>query len=67
VRGETPLLLIHGRLDNHVPLNHCRRIARSWRGPVDLWEVDGASHAAAISAAPAEFESKVIAYFNRCR
>jgi fermentation-respiration switch protein FrsA (DUF1100 family) len=67
VHGETPLLLIHGRLDNNAPLSHCQRIKRSWRGPVDLWEVDGAGHSAAITAAPAEFESRVTAHFNRAQ
>lgn len=64
VHGEVPLLLIHGRLDHKAPLRHCRRIQRSWRGPVTLWEVDGASHSAAITAAPSEFESRVMAHFN---
>lgn len=47
-REGIPLLIIHSRDDEVVPLEHARLIAASHRGAV-LWEVGGCEHAAAYT------------------
>ena len=58
-----PVLLIHGQIDHNIPVRHSRLIQR--RNPrVVLWEVPNADHCGAIGAAPAEFESRLIGWFQ---
>jgi hypothetical protein len=59
-----PVLLIRGmRGNDDESLN---RPYRDAGGPTaTLWEVPGAGHTAGISAAPAEYEARVIGFFDR--
>ena len=57
------VLLIHGQIDNNIPIRHSRLI-RARNRNVILWEVPNADHCGAISAAPQEFENKLIAWFH---
>ncbi len=59
-----PVLLIRGMQGNaDEALNRAYRTAG---GPTTaLWEIQRAGHTAAISAAPAEYEHRVIAFFDR--
>lgn len=60
---KIPVLLIHGVIDGNIPVRHSRLIqARNPRA--QLWEVPGADHCGAMSAAPQEFEDRVIAWFS---
>jgi hypothetical protein len=56
-------LLIHGQVDGNIPVRHSRLIkARNSR--IELWEVHAADHCGAISVAPAEFERRVVGWFE---
>ena len=59
-----PILLICGTRDHRIPCRHAERIYDAARGPKQLWIVDGAGHAAALGYAPAEYERRVITFFE---
>lgn len=58
-----PVLLIHGRNDSNIPVRHSRRIAARNPGVV-LWEVPNADHCGAVTAAPQEFDHKLLGWFD---
>lgn len=63
VGTRVPVLLIHGENDSNIPVRHSRRILA--RDPaVTLWEVPNADHCGAASAAPQEFEQKLLRWFD---
>jgi pimeloyl-ACP methyl ester carboxylesterase len=65
--SSAPVLLIHGLKDTNLPPHNSELIlAQSMsRGPaVVLWEPPNAGHTGAASADPAEFERRVIAWFD---
>ena len=55
-----PILLICGTRDVTIPCRHAEKIYRSATGPKELWEVPGATHAAALGHAPIQYENRVI-------
>jgi fermentation-respiration switch protein FrsA (DUF1100 family) len=57
--------LICGTRDNTIPCRHAERIYSAASGPKELWIVDGAAHASALGHAPAEYERRVIRFFDR--
>jgi len=58
-----PVLLIHGQVDSNIPVRHSRLIHA--RAPTtQIWEVPGADHCGAISAAPEEFERRLLDWFS---
>ena len=58
----TPVLLIHGKEDRNIPVRHSERIAA--RNPsVILWKVPNADHCGAISTAPEEFKTRLLAWY----
>jgi pimeloyl-ACP methyl ester carboxylesterase len=60
---RVPVLLIHGQSDRNIPLRHSRRIHA--RNPNTLlWEVPGADHCGAISAARQELEERLARWFT---
>ena len=62
-RATMPILLIHGKADNNIPVCHSEQIAA--RNPaIILWEVPGADHCGAISKAPRDFETKLLNWFQ---
>jgi uncharacterized protein len=64
-RSRTRVLLIHGAADGTAPAWHARRIRERNPALVELWEVPGAGHTAAWSAAGVEFERRVLNSFDR--
>lgn len=58
------VLLICGTADHTIPCRHAQRIYQAARGPKQLWVVQGARHAAAFGHAHAEYERRVIAFFE---
>jgi hypothetical protein len=57
-----PVLLIHGQIDNNIPIRHSRLIHA--RNPnTQLWEVPNADHCGAISTTPLEFEHRLLVWF----
>jgi uncharacterized protein len=59
-----PVLLICDALDRIIPCRHSNRIFEAATGPKELWEVPLAGHASALGTAPAEYEQRVIAFFE---
>ena len=58
------VLLICGTADHRIPCRHAERIYQAARGPKQLWVVQGAGHAGALGRAPAEYERRVIDFFQ---
>lgn len=58
------VLLICGTADHTIPCRHAERIYNAARGPKELWIVPGAGHASALGHASAEYERRVIAFFE---
>ena len=59
------VLIICGTRDHRIPCRHAERVYNAAIGPKELWEVDGAGHAAALGHAPQEYESRTVAFFRR--
>lgn len=59
------VLLICGTRDHTIPCRHAEQIYAAARGPKELWVVKGAEHAAALGTAPAEYESRIIRFFDQ--
>lgn len=57
------VLLIHGQVDSNIPVRHSRLI-HARNAATQLWEVPAADHCGAISAAPQEFEHRLLAWFQ---
>lgn len=64
-RNAKPVLLIHGLADHLTPITHSRRLRAAAPDRVTLWEVPGAVHVGAWTAAGDEFERRVIEFVNR--
>jgi uncharacterized protein len=62
-RTQVPVFLIHGAIDGNIPLRHSRLLLAA-NPHIELWEVSGADHCGAISVAPAEFEQRVLSWFQ---
>lgn len=60
---QTPILLIHGLGDTHIPPYHSDRIQARNPSSVVVWKVPGALHIGAQKAAPQEFERRVLGWF----
>jgi len=61
--SATPVLLIHGRADTNMPPWNSERI-RQKDSHAELWEPVDAGHCGAMGAAPAEYERRVIGWFE---
>lgn len=64
VQTETPVLLIHGTEDRHIPDFHSEAIQRRNAACVALWKVSGAAHNVAYKTMPEEFELRVLEWFT---
>lgn len=62
-QSQVPTLLIAGTADDNIPMRHSQQLARAGASRAELWIVNGAEHTGAASAAPAEFERRVTAWF----
>ena len=60
---NVPVLLIHGLADTNLPPRHSEMIKAEVPAVV-LWEPTGADHCGASTAAPAEYERKVVGWFG---
>jgi dipeptidyl aminopeptidase/acylaminoacyl peptidase len=61
-KSRTPTLLIHGINDVETPVFHSKRLAEANAVAV-LWLVPNANHTSASSAAPEEFQRRVLEWF----
>jgi alpha-beta hydrolase superfamily lysophospholipase len=64
-RRPFPVLLICGTNDHRIPCRHAEAIYNAATGPKELWIVQGAGHASALGQAPAEYESRVVSFFEK--
>ena len=62
-RSHVPILLIHGLADDNIP-PHQSEIIRDHSDDITLWEVPGAGHCGAVTAAYSEFNSRVLGWFS---
>jgi hypothetical protein len=60
-----PVLLICGTNDHRIPCRHAEAIYGAAIGPKELWIVQGAGHASALGQAPAEYENRVVSFFEK--
>jgi alpha-beta hydrolase superfamily lysophospholipase len=58
------VLLICGTRDKAIPCRHAERIYAAATGPKELWIVPGAFHASALGQDPAEYEKRVVSFFE---
>ncbi len=60
-----PLFFIHGGADNIVSVSHGRRLYDSYRGPREIWIVQGAPHTGAYEADRPLYVERVAGFFAR--
>jgi uncharacterized protein len=60
-----PVLLICDQHDEALPCRHSERIYSRARGPKQLWVVPGAFHTAALGYQPAEFQRRVVKFYEQ--
>lgn len=60
---HVPVMLIHGQVDRNIPVRHSLAM-HAFAPRTALWVVPGADHCGAMSAAPAEFERRVLGWFG---
>src|SRR6266566_304916 len=60
-----PLFFIHGGADDLVAVNHGRRLYDAYRGPREIWIVQGAPHTGAYEADRPLYVERVAGFFAR--
>ncbi|HYR50702.1 MAG TPA: alpha/beta fold hydrolase, partial [Candidatus Eisenbacteria bacterium] len=60
-----PLFFIHGGADDITPVNHSRRLYDAYRGPREIWIVQGAPHTGAYFADRSLYVERVAGFFAR--
>lgn len=60
-----PLFFIHGGADRMTPVGHSRRLYDAYRGPREIWVVQGAPHTGAYSADRELYVERVAGFFAR--
>lgn len=61
-----PLLIVHGTVDDTVPLEHAYRLAAA-HPPAELWILEGVNHVAAYKTDPQQYVGRVLATFARAQ
>jgi alpha-beta hydrolase superfamily lysophospholipase len=64
-RRPFPVLLICGTNDHRIPCRHAEAIYDAATGPKELWIVRGAGHASALGQARAEYENRVVGFYEK--
>jgi fermentation-respiration switch protein FrsA (DUF1100 family) len=59
-----PALLIAGTIDENIPMHHAEELEKACPTHCTLWIVPGADHGGASSVAHAEFQRRVIDWFE---
>lgn len=62
--GSRPLLMIHGGADTYIKPEMARALFDRVRGPKEFWLVDKAKHNQAFHLANAEYQARVLAFFQ---
>jgi uncharacterized protein len=63
-QSQVPTLLICGTADANIPMRHSMELYRAGRSHSELWIVEGAEHTGAVAVDPAEFERRVVGWFE---
>jgi len=63
-RNSTPVLLIHGSEDRNILPWHSRALYEANPSSTVLWEVPGAGHVTVLFEHPAEYERRVVSWFQ---
>lgn len=58
-RGDVPMLVVHGELDDYVPLEHGERVMAAAAEPKTCWGLPGSDHAQAPWTQPELYEQTV--------
>jgi hypothetical protein len=61
---HTPILLIHGTRDSHIPVRHSRELHALNPAAMEFWEVPGAEHVESLSDHPREYAQRVTEWFR---
>lgn len=64
-RLRAPLLLLVGDHDRYLPLADARRVFEAAPEPKELWIVAGADHERIEEAQPAEYERRIVGFFEK--
>ena len=62
--SNVPILLIHGTRDTNIPLRHSRELHALNPRAIELWEVPGAGHVAALGTEPVAYVRTVTDWFR---
>src|SRR6266508_4542894 len=62
---QRPLFFIHGGADDITSVNHSRRLYDAYRGPREIWIVQGAPHTGAYFADRPLYVERVAGFFAR--
>ena len=60
-----PLFFVHGGADDITPVHHSRRLYDAYRGPREIWIVQGAPHTGAYFADRPLYVERVAGFFAR--
>jgi fermentation-respiration switch protein FrsA (DUF1100 family) len=60
-----PLFFIHGSADTITGVHHSRRLYDAYRGPREIWIVQGAPHTGAYFADRSLYVERVAGFFAR--
>lgn len=63
--SSTPLLLIHGKQDNIIPVAHAYRLHAAARGDKQLWIVEDAGHIGAFQSRRSDYRRRFVRYLRR--
>lgn len=62
---QRPLFFIHGGADTTTPVKHSRKLYDAYRGPREIWVVQGAPHSGAYFADRSLYVERVAGFFAR--
>jgi pimeloyl-ACP methyl ester carboxylesterase len=61
-----PIFFIHGQADSFIPPSHANRLYEASNSPSnDVWLVPDAGHVKSYQTAPAEYEERIMTFFER--
>ncbi|HEV8489269.1 MAG TPA: alpha/beta fold hydrolase [Candidatus Limnocylindrales bacterium] len=66
--GSRPLFITHGTADQRLSVDYAHDLEAARRaagGTVESWMVDGAGHVQAMALHPAEYEDRLVDFFDR--
>jgi fermentation-respiration switch protein FrsA (DUF1100 family) len=66
--GARPLFITHGTADQRLSIDYAHDLEEARRaagGAVESWIVDGAGHVQAMALHPAEYEDRLVDFFDR--